>query len=133
MLALTDKEKLHAVRLMKLVSQRGLTDLAKSEFDAGITSGAEMARIFEYFREINWIHAEEVIKEDARICALPLLDDSPVKKKREKTQIDAALNRRLRNLFTRTEYNHLGIKDMTYNQALELVEKRERELINNGK
>ena len=133
MSTLTDKEKLHAVRLMKLVSQRGITNLAKSEFDAGITSGAEMARIFDYFREINWIHAEEVIKEDARICGLPLLDDSPARKKREKTQIDTALNRRLRNLFTREEYNRLGIKDMTYDQALELAEKKEKELINHGK
>lgn len=133
MITLTDKEIEYAINIQDLIEKRGFSNLAKTEIDAGFVSQNSMYKVFQYLKEDGWEYADQLIASDATLLAeLEKTFDEPIKK-RQKTKIDANLNRRLRNLFTRDDFKRLNIKEMNYQQALELVEKRERELLENDK
>lgn len=129
MLILTDKESKYAEKLKKLIKKRGFENLAKTEFDAGLLTGNEFKRVLQWLKETEWPLAEELIRQDQIVLNTP---EPERKSRREKKLIDAALMRRLRNVFTRSEFAALGIKEMSYKEALALCEKKERERLKYG-
>jgi len=129
MLILTDKESKYAEKLKKLIEKRGFENLAKTEFDAGLLTGNEFKRVLQWLKETGWPLAEKLIRQDQIVLNTP---EPERKSRREKNLIDAALMRRLRNVFTRSEFAALGIKEMSYKEALALCEEKERERLKYG-
>jgi len=129
MLILTDKESKYAEKLKKLIEKRGFENLAKTEFDAGLLTGNEFKRVLQWLKETGWPLAEELIRQDQIVLNTP---EPERKSRREKNLIDAALMRRLRNVFTRSEFAALGIKEMSYKEALALCEEKEQERLKYG-
>lgn len=129
MLILTDKESKYAEKLKKLIEKRGFENLAKTEFDAGLLTGNEFKRVLQWLKETGWPLAEELIQQDQIVLNTP---EPERKSRREKNLIDAALMRRLRNVFTRSEFAALGIKEMSYKEALALCEEKEQERLKYG-
>lgn len=129
MLTLTDKEKKYVANLKKLIEKRGFENLAKTEFEAGLITGNEFNRILQWLKETNWTYIDELIEKDQEILNAP---EPERKSRREKNLIDAKLMRRLRNVFTRAEFAALGIKEMSYKEALALCEAKEAERLKYG-
>lgn len=129
MLILTDKESRYAANLKKLIEKRGFENLAKTEFDAGLITGNEFNRVLQWLKETDWSHIDELIQKDQEVINAP---EPERKSRREKNLIDAKLMRRLRNVFTRAEFAALGIKEMSYKEALALCEEKERERLKYG-
>ena len=129
MLILTDRESKYAANLKKLIEKRGFENLAKTEFDAGLITGNEFNRVLQWLKETDWSHIDELIQKDQEIISAP---EPERKSRREKNLIDAKLMRRLRNVFTRAEFATLGIKEMSYKEALALCEEKEQERLKYG-
>jgi hypothetical protein len=129
MLILTDRESKYAANLKKLIEKRGFENLAKTEFDAGLITGNEFNRVLQWLKETDWSHIDELIQKDQEVINAP---EPERKSRREKNLIDAKLMRRLRNVFTRAEFTALGIKEMSYKEALALCEEKERERLKYG-
>ena len=129
MLILTDRESKYAANLKKLIEKRGFENLAKTEFDAGLITGNEFNRVLQWLKETDWSHIDELIQKDQEVINAP---EPERKSRREKNLIDAKLMRRLRNVFTRAEFAALGIKEMSYKEALALCEEKERERLKYG-
>lgn len=129
MLILTDKESKYAANLKRLIEKRGFENLAKTEFDAGLITGNEFNRVLQWLKETDWSHIDELIQKDQEVINAP---EPERKSRREKNLIDAKLMRRLRNVFTRAEFAALGIKEMSYKEALALCEEKERERLKYG-
>lgn len=129
MLILTDRESKYAANLKKLIEKRGFENLAKTEFDAGLITGNEFNRVLQWLKETDWSHVDELIQKDQEVINAP---EPERKSRREKNLIDAKLMRRLRNVFTRAEFAALGIKEMSYKEALALCEEKERERLKYG-
>lgn len=129
MLILTDKESRYAANLKKLIEKRGFENLAKTEFDAGLITGNEFNRVLQWLKETDWSHIDELIQKDQEVINAP---EPERKSRREKNLIDAKLMRRLRNVFTRAEFAALGIKEMSYKEALALCEEKEQERLKYG-
>ena len=129
MIILTDKEMLYALTLQELIEKRGFSNLARTEFEAGLITGNEFNRVLQWLKETNWDKIDQLIEEDNKILNTPEPERTS---KREKNIIDAKLMRRLRNVFTRGEFAALGIKEMSYKEALELCEKKEKERLQYG-
>ncbi len=129
MLILTDKESKYAANLKRLIEKRGFENLAKTEFDAGLITGNEFNRILQWLKETDWSHIDELIQKDQEVINAP---EPERKSRREKNLIDAKLMRRLRNVFTRAEFAALGIKEMSYKEALALCEEKEQERLKYG-
>lgn len=130
MVILTERENSYMQRLKFLIAKRGFKNLVQTEFEAGFISQAEMNNVFQYLKETNWSLADKLIAEDAKLIreSEKIFMQEP-RKRREKTKIDPTLNRKLRNLFTRDEFARLKIKEMSYDEAQKLLEKREKELM----
>ena len=129
MLILTDRESKYVANLKKLIEKRGFENLAKTEFDAGLITGNEFNRVLQWLKETDWSHIDELIQKDQEVINAP---EPERKSRREKNLIDAKLMRRLRNVFTRTEFAALGIKEMSYKEALALCEEKEQERLKYG-
>ena len=129
MLILTDRESKYAANLKKLIEKRGFENLAKTEFDAGLITGNEFNRVLQWLKETDWSHVDELIQKDQEVINAP---EPERKSRREKNLIDAKLMRRLRNVFTRAEFAALGIKEMSYKEALALCEEKEQERLKYG-
>lgn len=129
MLILTDRESKYAANLKKLIEKRGFENLAKTEFDAGLITGNEFNRVLQWLKETDWSHIDELIQKDQEVINAP---EPERKSRREKNLIDAKLMRRLRNVFTRAEFVALGIKEMSYKEALALCEEKEQERLKYG-
>lgn len=129
MLILTDRESKYAANLKKLIEKRGFENLAKTEFDAGLITGNEFNRVLQWLKETGWSHVDELIQKDQEVINAP---EPERKSRREKNLIDAKLMRRLRNVFTRAEFAALGIKEMSYKEALALCEEKEQERLKYG-
>ncbi len=129
MLILTDRESKYAANLKKLIEKRGFENLAKTEFDAGLITGNEFNRVLQWLKETDWSHIDELIHRDKEVINAP---EPERKSRREKNLIDAKLMRRLRNVFTRAEFAALGIKEMSYKEALALCEEKEQERLKYG-
>ena len=129
MLILTDRESKYAANFKKLIEKRGFENLAKTEFDAGLITGNEFNRVLQWLKETGWSHIDELIQKDQEVINAP---EPERKSRREKNLIDAKLMRRLRNVFTRAEFAALGIKEMSYKEALALCEEKERERLKYG-
>lgn len=129
MLILTDRESKYAANLKKLIEKRGFENLAKTEFDAGLITGNEFNRVLQWLKETDWSHIDELIQKDQEVINAP---EPERKSRREKNLIDAKLMRRLRNVFTRAEFAALGIKEMSYKEALALCEEKEQERLKYG-
>lgn len=129
MLILTDKESKYAANLKRLIEKRGFENLAKTEFDAGLITGNEFNRVLQWLKETDWSHIDELVQKDQEVINAP---EPERKSRREKNLIDAKLMRRLRNVFTRAEFAALGIKEMSYKEALALCEEKERERLKYG-
>ena len=129
MLILTDRESKYAANLKKLIEKRGFENLAKTEFDAGLITGNEFNRVLQWLKETEWSHVDELIQKDQEVINAP---EPERKSRREKNLIDAKLMRRLRNVFTRAEFAALGIKEMSYKEALALCEEKEQERLKYG-
>lgn len=129
MITLTDKELLYALNLQELIQKRGFDNLAKTEFEAGFITGAEFNRVLQWLKETNWELIDELVEKDKEILTMT---EPERKSKREKNIIDAKLMRRLRNVFTPGDFIRLGIKELSYKDALALCEEKEKERLKYG-
>lgn len=129
MLILTETEKAHALKLKNLIEIHGFSNVAREESKAGILTGRELTRVLSWLKESGWPKADQLIEADQAILNKK---DEPIRSKREKNVIDVALMRRLRNVFSREEFQKLHIKDLNYKDALKLCEEREKERLQYG-
>ena len=114
----------HAEKFKQLVDKNGIKELARWECEAGITSEKELFEVFNYLERTGWSKIKEVRKMDEAILNPP---KETVTKKPKRITFSVALNRRISNAFDLSEIRKLGIKHMTPEEALALVEKREYE------
>jgi len=114
----------HAEKFKQLVDKNGIKELARWEFEAGITSEKELFEVFNYLERTGWNKIKEVRKMDEEIVNPP---KETVTEKPKRITFNTALNRRISNAFDLSEIRKLGIKHMTPEEALALVEKREYE------
>lgn len=114
----------HAEKFKQLVDKNGIKELARWECEAGITSEKELFEVFNYLERTGWSKIKEVKKMDEAILNPP---KETVTEKPKRITFSVALNRRISNAFDLSEIRKLGIKHMTPEEALALVEKREYE------
>ena len=114
----------HAEKFKQLVDKNGIKELARWECEAGITSEKELFEVFNYLEKTGWSKIKEVKKMDEAILNPP---KEVIKEKPKHVTFNVALNRRISNAFDLSEIRKLGIKHMTPEEALALVEKREYE------
>ena len=119
----------HAEKFKQLVDKNGIKELARWECEAGITSEKELFEVFNYLERTGWNKIKEVRKMDEEIVNPP---KETVTEKPKRIIFNTALNRRISNAFDLSEIRKLGIKHMTPEEALALIEKREYER-RNGK
>jgi len=129
MLILTETEKAHALKLKNLIEIHGFSNVAREESNAGIFTGRELTRVLSWLKESGWPKADQLIEADQAILNEK---EEPMRSKREKNKIDAALNKRLRNVFTRSDFVRLNIKEMSYAEAEKLCIEKEQERLKYG-
>ena len=118
-----------ALKFKQIIEKEGISNLAEKEFRAGFYTEQEFIQALNWLKENNWDKVNLIIQEDNKILNEP---EPERKTKREKNVIDAALNKRLRNVFTRADFVKLNIKEMSYTEALRLCEEKEQERIKYG-
>lgn len=128
MLTLNDKENEYAINIKHLIEQRGFSQLAKTEFDAGFLSENEMLKVFQYLKQEGWELADELIAADARLVAeLTSNFNLDQKKSKSKTITKADLMRRIRNNFSTSEIRNLKLYHRPEEEVIPLLKEREKE------
>ena len=128
MLTLNDKENEYAINIKHLIEQRGFSQLAKTEFDAGFLSENEMLKVFQYLKQEGWELADELIAADACLVAeLTSNFNLDQKKSKSKTITKADLMRRIRNNFSTSEIRNLKLYHRPEEEVIPLLKEREKE------
>lgn len=128
MLTLNDRENEYAINIKHLIEQRGFSQLAKTEFDAGFLSENEMLKVFQYLKQEGWELADELIAADARLVAeLTSNFNLDQKKSKSKTTTKADLMRRIRNNFSTSEIRNLKLYHRPEEEVIPLLKEREKE------
>lgn len=128
MLTLNDKENEYAINIKHLIEQRGFSQLAKTEFDAGFLSENEMLKVFQYLKQEGWELADELIAADTRLVAeLTSNFNLDQKKSKSKTITKADLMRRIRNNFSTSEIRNLKLYHRPEEEVIPLLKEREKE------
>jgi hypothetical protein len=128
MLTLNDKENEYAINIKHLIEQRGFSQLAKTEFDAGFLSENEMLKVFQYLKQEGWELADELIAADAHLVAeLTSNFNLDQKKSKSKTITKADLMRRIRNNFSTSEIRNLKLYHRPEEEVIPLLKEREKE------
>ena len=118
-----------AIKFKRIIDKEGIVNLAEQEFRAGFYSEKEFNQAINWLKQNNWDKINLIIQEDNKVLNEP---EPKCKTKREKNQIDAALNKRLRNVFTRSDFARLNIKEMSYAEAEKLCVEKEQERLKYG-
>jgi hypothetical protein len=116
--------KIKAEKFKSLIEKNGVTEIAKYENLAGLYSNNEILEAFDYLEGIGWDKIKLVREIDNAILNAPEVQQQ---KKVKRITFDTALNRRISNAFDLSEIRRLGIKHMSPEEALSLVEARENE------
>ena len=118
-----------AIKFKRIIDKEGIVNLAEQEFRAGFYSEKEFNQATNWLKQNNWDKINLIIQEDNKMLNEP---EPECKTKREKNKIDAALNKRLRNVFTRSDFARLNIKEMSYIEAEKLCIEKEQERLKYG-
>ena len=130
MLTLSDKENKYATNIKRLVEQRGFSQLAKTEFDAGFLSENEMYKVFNYLKQEGWAFADKLIEEDAKLITELLKQKDPEVKSSKQSISKIDLHRRIRNNFSTSEIRQLKLYHRPDEEVIPLLLNREKERTN---
>ena len=126
MLTLTDEELEYAINIQDLIEQRGFSNLAKTEFEAGSLSQNEMYKVFKYLKQEDWVFADKLIEEDAKLVAELAAGIEPDRKITPRAT-KADFKRRIRNNFSTSEIRALKLYHRPDEEVIPLLEQREKE------